>query len=69
MKGVCEIMNIVYVGDNRNRGNFGCRATSTALSQLVGSENTIVGRVTGRYTHENNGNLFFVNCFPGKILR
>lgn len=62
-------MKILYVGDNRNRGNYGCRATSTALSQLISSENTIVGRVTGRYTHENNGNLFFINFLPGRIYK
>lgn len=60
-------MKIVYVGDNRNRGNFGCRATSTALSQLIGKENTIVGRVTGRFTHEDNGNLFFINFLPETV--
>lgn len=62
-------MNIVYVGDNRNRGNFGCRATSTALSQMIGEENKIVGRVTGRYTHENNGNLFFINALPSSLYK
>jgi len=31
-------MKIVYVGDNRTRGNYGCRATSTALSQIIGEE-------------------------------
>lgn len=62
-------MNIVYVGDNRNRGNFGCRATSTALSQMIASKHNIVGRVTGKYTHLNNGNLFFVNGFSEKIYR
>ena len=40
-------MRIVYVGDNRNRGNFGCRGTSTALSQLLTINNDIVGRISG----------------------
>lgn len=52
-------MKIVYVGDNRNRGNWGCRATSTALSLLIGEENEIVGRVTGKHTHFDTDDLFF----------
>ena len=52
-------MKIVYVGDNRNRGNFGCRATSTALSQLIEKNNVIVGTVSGRYTNVDTGELFF----------
>ena len=28
-------MNVLYVGDNRSRPNWGCRATSIALSQLL----------------------------------
>ena len=57
-------MKIVYVGDNRNRGNFGCRATSTALSQIISSENEIVGRISGRYTNFDTGNLFFCKFYP-----
>lgn len=52
-------MKIVYVGDNRNRYNFGCRATSTALSMLLSRDNEIVGRVYGNYTNEDAKNLFF----------
>ena len=52
-------MKVVYVGDNRNRGNFGCRATSTALSQLISEKNEIVGVVSGKYTNFDNGELFF----------
>ena len=62
-------MKVVYVGDNRNRGNFGCRATSTALSQLIRLDNEIVGRVTGKYTHFNNGNLFFINHLPEVLYK
>ena len=57
-------MKIVYVGDNRNRGNYGCRATSTALSQIISKENEIVGRVYGDYTNTNTGNLFFSKAYP-----
>lgn len=52
-------MRIVYVGDNRNRGNFGCRGTSTALSQLISQNNEIVGRISGRYTNFDTGELYF----------
>ncbi len=44
-------MKIIYIGDNRNRGNYGCRATSTALSMLVSHNNKIVGRVKGDSTY------------------
>lgn len=57
-------MKIVYVGDNRHRGNFGCRATSTALSQLISEENEIVGRIYGDYTNGDTGNLFFSKNYP-----
>lgn len=60
-------MKIVYVGDNRNRGNYGCRATSTALSQIISKENEIVGRVYGDYTNTNTGNLFFSKNDYSKI--
>ncbi len=59
-------MKIVYVADNRNRGNYGCRATSTALSQLISEDYEIVGRISGRYTHNDTGELFFVKWFPAK---
>ncbi|PLT60047.1 polysaccharide pyruvyl transferase family protein [Mediterraneibacter gnavus] len=57
-------MKIVYVGDNRNRGNFGCRATSTALSQLIEQENEIIGTVYGKYTNVDTGELFFYKFLP-----
>lgn len=62
-------MKIVYVGDNRHRGNFGCRATSTALSQIISKENTIVGRIYGDYTNTDTGELFFYQYFPTWIYK
>lgn len=53
-------MKLVYVADNRCRTNFGCRGTSIALSQLIMKEHNIVGTVTGAYTHEGGGPIFFV---------
>lgn len=52
-------MKILYVSDNRCRGNFGCRATSTALSQLIGEKFEIVGHISGAYTNWSPGNLVF----------
>lgn len=57
-------MKIVYVGDNRNRGNYGCRATSTALSLLIGEQHEIVGRITGAHTHFDTDELFFKEGWP-----
>lgn len=62
-------MKILYVADNRNRGNYGCRATSTALSMLIGEKHEIVGRVTGRYTHYDTGDLVFCKYFPSWIYK
>ena len=62
-------MKIVYVGDNRNRGNFGCRATSTALSQIISKDNEIVGRIYGKYTNVDTGELFFYQHFPAWIYK
>jgi len=60
-------MRIVYVGDNRNRGNFGCRGTSTALSQLISQNNEIVGRISGKYTNFDTGELVFKKGFANKF--
>lgn len=62
-------MKIVYVGDNRNRGNFGCRATSTALSQIIEKNNIIVGTVSGRYTNNDTGELFYYEHLPASLYR
>lgn len=62
-------MKVVYVGDNRNRGNFGCRATSTALSQLIEKNNIIVGTVSGKYTNNKNGDLFYYKYLPKGIYK
>lgn len=56
-------MKIVYLGDNRIRGNYGCRGTSTALSQLIGKNNQIVGRITGNVT-ETFPRIFYFKFFP-----
>jgi polysaccharide pyruvyl transferase WcaK-like protein len=40
-------MNILYVGDNRDRLNWGCRGTSIALYQLLSEKFTISNKITG----------------------
>lgn len=43
-------MKVIYVADNRPRPNFGCRATSAALSLLTAEKHEIVGRIMGTHT-------------------
>jgi len=62
-------MRIVYVGDNRNRGNFGCRATSTALSQLIEKNHEIIAKVSGRYTNNDTGELFYYEHIPQWVYK
>lgn len=62
-------MKIIYVGDNRNRGNFGCRATSTALSQIIEKEHEIVGTITGKYTNNDIGELFYYEYLPKWVYK
>lgn len=45
-------MKILYIGDNRNRVNWGCRATSKALKDiLINSQNEVVSTIDGKETH------------------
>lgn len=62
-------MKVLYVSDNRVRGNYGCRATSTALSQLIRQKHEIVGVISGKYTNTNTGHLFFCKWFPEWIYK
>ena len=62
-------MKIVYVGDNRNRNNYGCRATSTALSQIISKDNEIVGRVYGNYTNSDSKYIFFRRWLPASFYK
>lgn len=62
-------MKIVYVGDNRTRYNFGCRATSTALSQIISQEHEIVGVIYGTYTNVDTGELFFYKHYPSWLYK
>ena len=57
-------MKILYVGDNRNRGNFGCRGTSTALSMLIRKKHEITGIISGKYTDLRNEYLFYYSFLP-----
>ena len=40
---------ILYIGDNRNRNNWGCRGTSIALSQILSSKFDISYVISGEY--------------------
>jgi polysaccharide pyruvyl transferase WcaK-like protein len=42
-------MKLLYVGDNRNRLNWGCRATSIALRQLLDSRFNVEKVIYGNY--------------------
>lgn len=57
-------MKVVYVSDNRARGNYGCRGTSTALSQLIRRDHEIVGVVSGAYSNWNMGPVFYNPLLP-----
>lgn len=56
-------MKILFVGDNRNRKNFGCRSTSIALSQLVSKKHEIINCISGNFTL-NKGYVFFIPGLP-----
>ena len=56
-------MNILYVGDNRDRLNWGCRATSIALHDLISSDHKIIGTIYGKeslagFTPVLHGSIF-----------
>ncbi|CAN5338528.1 polysaccharide pyruvyl transferase family protein [soil metagenome] len=41
-------MKLLYVGDNSDRINWGCRATSIALRELLAREHDVVGVISGK---------------------
>lgn len=62
-------MKILYLADNRARGNYGCRATSTALSLLTREDHEITGVISGRYTNTDVNNLLYHKCIPGWVYK
>lgn len=44
-------MKVVFLADNRNRDNWGCRATSTALKDMVREHADIIYTIDGTFTH------------------
>jgi polysaccharide pyruvyl transferase WcaK-like protein len=62
-------MKVVYIADNRSRANFGCRATSIALSQLISTKHEIVGVISGEYTHRDGGPIFYCPGVPRVAYR
>lgn len=53
---IFERQKVLFVADNRNRENWGCRATSIALKEIINSHSeiayTIYGDITGSYNPE-----------------
>lgn len=45
---------IAFVGDNRNRRNWGCRSTSISLHQILSTKLTISSVISGKYTGFNS---------------
>lgn len=62
-------MKIFYVGDNRARQNFGCRATSIALSLLLRENNEVVSKLGGLQTHQGTGPIIFHPSLPSFTYR
>ena len=65
-------MKILYIGDNRNRENWGCRATSKALKDLISQKNNISYTMYGDVVGENipffeHENLSFVKQLLYKL--
>lgn len=53
-------MKILFIADNRVRENWGCRATSIALKELIEQKHTIIGTIYGDITY---------NYEPAKIRK
>ena len=51
-------MKVLYVGDNRCRPNFGCRATSMALADIIKRKNTIISTISGAITEKYDPVLY-----------
>lgn len=60
-------MRILYIADNRNRHNWGCRATSAALSEIIGKKHKIVGKISGKLTLSQE--FVYVPLWNGKLNR
>lgn len=60
-------MKVLYIGDNRDRPNYGCRGTSAALSEMIGEENVIVRRISGKLTLSQN--FVYIPLWDGWLNR
>lgn len=56
-------MKVLYLADNRNSQNYGCRATSIALSQLIEKKSDLVATIYGNYTSHLD-NTLYINSMP-----
>ena len=57
---------IFFIGDNRNRENWGCRATSIALKELISKDNKIIHTLYGDIFSQFDYSLKS-NFFPKKV--
>ncbi len=55
-------MKILYVGDNRCRPNYGCRATSIALADIISKKHTIISTISGAFTEKYDPVLYKGTC-------
>lgn len=60
-------MRILYIADNRNRCNWGCRATSAALSEILSRKHKIIGTISGRLTLSKD--FVYIPLWNGKLNR
>ena len=44
-------MKVLFIADNRTRTNWGCRATSIALKEIIQQQHTIIGTIYGNITN------------------
>lgn len=62
-------MKILYIGDNRNRTNWGCRATSMALGALLREAGEISGIVSGKEVAFDNSSLAWGGMRPASFWK
>ena len=60
-------MKVCFVGDNRVRPNFGCRATSKAIRDIVAKQHKIVSVVSGDMTEMYRPSLYKGTCQISKL--
>ncbi len=59
-------MKLLYVGDNRSRHNWGCRATSKALQTLILKNNELSGTIHGDEIYGGHTKTIYSSIIPVK---